>query len=175
VLTSSPASGRASALRAHAPIPADPRLEERIADRQIKDLASGLDGPIQPLPVLSATGEIMARMTSPEGATHFMFTEMCRAFSPFSFIALAPGPHGPGRGFVGPSGPESPVAKAATGIAHGGLTLSRSPESSAVIIHLGSGHAALGERDAAKLAEMLPKDVPYIGFGVGKRWNQSLM
>ncbi len=213
------ASGRASALRVHAPIPADPRFEERVDGRQIEDQASGPDGPTQSLPVASAqwqsilaeqhklsgdgtpktyknrtaravplqietqsdchwasaTGEISARMKSPEGATHFLFAEMCRAFSPLSFFVITPGPHGPGSGFVGPSGPESPVAKAPTGLAHGGLTPSRSPGSSAVFVHLGSGHTALGDRDAAKLVELLPKDVPYIGIGIGKRWNQSLM
>lgn len=44
-----------------------------------------------------------------------------------------------------------------------------------VILHLGSGIAALGERDEAKLAERLPRDITYVGVGVGKRWSRSFM
>ncbi|MEJ7591773.1 MAG: hypothetical protein WKF77_09505, partial [Planctomycetaceae bacterium] len=44
-----------------------------------------------------------------------------------------------------------------------------------VLVHLGSGMPALGERDAAKLAAMIPADAQYIGIGVGRRWNQAMM
>ena len=43
------------------------------------------------------------------------------------------------------------------------------------ILHLGSGIAALGERDEAKLAEFFPQGVTYVGVGVGKRWSRSFM
>ena len=50
-----------------------------------------------------------------------------------------------------------------------------SPGHPAIIIHVGSGMPALGERDAAKLAELIPADAQYIGIGVGRRWNESMM
>ena len=53
----------------------------------------------------------------------------------------------------------------------GGLTPYRSP----VVVHVGSGMPALGDRDAAKLAELIPKDAEYVGIGVGRRWNESMM
>ena len=53
----------------------------------------------------------------------------------------------------------------------GGLTPYRSP----VVVHVGSGMPALGERDTAKLAELIPLDAQYIGIGVGGRWNESMM
>jgi len=43
------------------------------------------------------------------------------------------------------------------------------------LIHLGSGIAAMGERRDDVLANLIPKDVHYIGVGVGKRWNRTLM
>ncbi len=43
------------------------------------------------------------------------------------------------------------------------------------ILHIGSGIPAMGQRDAGKLAQMLPERVPYVGVGVGKRWNRAFM
>lgn len=43
------------------------------------------------------------------------------------------------------------------------------------IVHIGSGTPAMGERDAGTLAKMLPENVPYVGVGVGKRWNRAFM
>ncbi len=42
-------------------------------------------------------------------------------------------------------------------------------------VHAGSGMPALGERDAAKLAAMIPAEAQYVGIGVGRRWNQAMM
>jgi tetratricopeptide (TPR) repeat protein len=43
------------------------------------------------------------------------------------------------------------------------------------VLHIGSGIPAMGQRDAGKLAQMLPERVPYVGVGVGKRWNRAFM
>jgi tetratricopeptide (TPR) repeat protein len=43
------------------------------------------------------------------------------------------------------------------------------------LVHVGSGVPIMGERDAAKLAAMLPEGVRYVGIGVGKRWSRALM
>jgi ferric-dicitrate binding protein FerR (iron transport regulator) len=43
------------------------------------------------------------------------------------------------------------------------------------ILHIGSGIPAMGERDAGKLARLLPESVRYVGVGVGKRWNRAFM
>lgn len=43
------------------------------------------------------------------------------------------------------------------------------------IVHVGSGTPAMGERDAAKLAQSLPSSATYVGIGVGKRWNRTFM
>lgn len=44
-----------------------------------------------------------------------------------------------------------------------------------VLVHIGSGIPILGERQIGKLVEMLSKDAPYVGVGVGKRWNRPFM
>ena len=44
-----------------------------------------------------------------------------------------------------------------------------------ILVHLGSGLPALGERDASKLAAMIPAEAQYVGIGVGRRWNQAMM
>jgi hypothetical protein len=98
---------------------------------------SGPNGPIHPLPVASATdhaksllpwqGEKVADRPDegwelalsdlwknftalPEGATHLRDRELCQAFSPLNSLQSAPGPHGTGRGCVGPAGTESRFA-----------------------------------------------------------------
>ncbi|MCH7825004.1 MAG: FecR domain-containing protein, partial [Acidobacteria bacterium] len=43
------------------------------------------------------------------------------------------------------------------------------------LVHVGSGIPIMGERDAAKLAALVPEGVRYVGIGVGKRWSRSLM
>jgi len=43
------------------------------------------------------------------------------------------------------------------------------------LVHVGSGHAALGETKADALVRRLPEGVHYVGVGVGKRWNRALM
>src|SRR5205085_157369 len=43
------------------------------------------------------------------------------------------------------------------------------------ILHVGGGIPAIGERDAGQLAKLLPESVPYVGVGVGKRWNRAFM
>ena len=43
-----------------------------------------------------------------------------------------------------------------------------------VIVHLGSGIPVLGERNTAALLNLLP-DAPFVGVGVGPRWNRPLM
>ncbi len=67
---------------------------------------SGPNGPPHPLPVASATGYAGSRTQSPEGATHRDDCELCRAFSPLN-SSPAPGPYGPGRECIDPTGPES--------------------------------------------------------------------
>lgn len=44
-----------------------------------------------------------------------------------------------------------------------------------MLIHVGSGIPILGEREIGKLVETLSKDAPYVGVGVGKRWNRQFM
>ena len=43
------------------------------------------------------------------------------------------------------------------------------------LLHIGTGIPAMGERDAGKLAALLPESVRYVGVGVGKRWNRAFM
>jgi tetratricopeptide (TPR) repeat protein len=43
------------------------------------------------------------------------------------------------------------------------------------LVHVGSGVAAMGERHDDVLAKRLPDGVRYVGVGVGRRWNRSLM
>ena len=45
----------------------------------------------------------------------------------------------------------------------------------AVILHVGSGTPILGEREQNELLQSLPSDAQYVGVGVGKRYNRSLM
>ena len=47
--------------------------------------------------------------------------------------------------------------------------------SAPTLVHVGSGVPILGERNTGKLLDELPRDVPYIGVAVGKRWNRHLM
>jgi Flp pilus assembly protein TadD len=42
-------------------------------------------------------------------------------------------------------------------------------------VHVGSGIAAMGERRNEELAKRLPASTPYVGIGVGRRWNRALM
>ncbi len=44
-----------------------------------------------------------------------------------------------------------------------------------VVVHVGSGVPILGEREAHRLVQMLPENAKYVGVGVGKRFNRSLM
>ena len=44
-----------------------------------------------------------------------------------------------------------------------------------ILVHIGGGFPILGQRGNDKLLETLPVDVPYIGVGVGKRWNRQFM
>jgi tetratricopeptide (TPR) repeat protein len=44
-----------------------------------------------------------------------------------------------------------------------------------VLVHVGAGIPILGERQTSKLLETLPKNVSYVGVGVGKRWNRQFM
>lgn len=67
---------------------------------------SGPNGPIQPLPVASATGLSQVQDESPEVATQDTAT-MCRGFSPSDPVNIQPGPNGPGKGYVSPFGPET--------------------------------------------------------------------
>jgi hypothetical protein len=43
------------------------------------------------------------------------------------------------------------------------------------LVHVGSGIAAMGERRDAELVQRLPGGIHYVGVGVGKRYNRSLM
>src|SRR5262245_50118981 len=43
------------------------------------------------------------------------------------------------------------------------------------LVHVGSGIAALGERRQDVLVGRLPEGTRYVGVGVGRRWNRSLM
>jgi tetratricopeptide (TPR) repeat protein len=43
------------------------------------------------------------------------------------------------------------------------------------LVHVGSGHGVLGETRAEALIKRIPDGVPYVGVGVGKRWNRALM
>ena len=44
-----------------------------------------------------------------------------------------------------------------------------------VLVHVGGGMAALGERDPARLAGLLPVRARYLGVAVGRRWSRSFM
>ncbi len=44
-----------------------------------------------------------------------------------------------------------------------------------VLVHLGGGFPILGERSNDRLLGRLTKEVPYVGVGVGKRWNRQFM
>ncbi|MCA9012444.1 MAG: FecR domain-containing protein, partial [Planctomycetaceae bacterium] len=138
---------------------------DAIGRHGVNGAEQGPKGLTQTLPVASATGIDRCRIDSPEGSIELFGGDLCRAFSPLVYLTTSPGPHGPGSGYVGPSGPESQMNS------HGGLTPNRSP----VLVHVGSGMPALGERDAAKLAAMIPENSQYIGIGVGRRWNEAMM
>src|SRR5262249_17772906 len=43
------------------------------------------------------------------------------------------------------------------------------------LVHVGSGHAVLGDTRADVLAKRVPDGVHYVGVGVGKRWNRAFM
>src|SRR5262249_40830712 len=43
------------------------------------------------------------------------------------------------------------------------------------LVHLGAGVASLGEAKEDVLAKLIPDNVPYIGVGVGKKWNRAFM
>jgi ferric-dicitrate binding protein FerR (iron transport regulator) len=43
------------------------------------------------------------------------------------------------------------------------------------LVHIGSGHAVLGDTRADVLAKRVPDGVHYVGVGVGKRWNRAFM
>jgi hypothetical protein len=43
------------------------------------------------------------------------------------------------------------------------------------VVQVGAGIASLGERRQALLVKILPSEVPYIGIGVGRRWNRGFM
>jgi tetratricopeptide (TPR) repeat protein len=45
----------------------------------------------------------------------------------------------------------------------------------ALLVHVGSGVAAMGERRDDVLAKRLPDETRYVGVGVGRRWNRNLM
>lgn len=51
------------------------------------------------------------------------------------------------------------------------LALGKNPH----LVHVGAGVPALGERDENKLVAKLSKKAPYVGIGVGKKWNRSFM
>jgi hypothetical protein len=44
-----------------------------------------------------------------------------------------------------------------------------------VLVHVGSGIAAMGEARVDELAKRVPAGAQYVGVGVGRRWNRSLM
>jgi ferric-dicitrate binding protein FerR (iron transport regulator) len=44
-----------------------------------------------------------------------------------------------------------------------------------ILVHVGSAHPVIGERDEKKLLKCLPSDAQYVGVGVGKRWSRSFM
>ncbi len=44
-----------------------------------------------------------------------------------------------------------------------------------VVLHVGSGVPVLGERDTKALVDRLPQGACYVGVGVGRRWNRTLM
>ena len=73
---------------------------------------SGPNGPIQPLPVASATGLSQVKYQSPEGAKQDA-TTMCRAFSTSDPVNIQPGPDDPGKGCVSPFGPEAQESQVA--------------------------------------------------------------
>ncbi len=43
------------------------------------------------------------------------------------------------------------------------------------LVHLGAGVPSLGEVKDDLLAKLVPENVPYIGVGVGKKWNRAFM
>ena len=43
------------------------------------------------------------------------------------------------------------------------------------MVHLGGANASLGERGDEGLANMLPGHAVYVGAGIGRGWNRSLM
>ncbi|MCX7399880.1 MAG: thioredoxin [Planctomycetales bacterium] len=83
---------------------------------------SGPNGPIQPLPVASATGLSQVQDESPEGAAQDAAT-MCRAFSPSKPFNIQPGPEDPGKGYVSPFGPESQESQATQSEGHRFITI----------------------------------------------------
>jgi tetratricopeptide (TPR) repeat protein len=43
------------------------------------------------------------------------------------------------------------------------------------LVHVGSGIAAMGQRRNSELVKCIPAGTHYVGIGVGRRWNRSLM
>ena len=43
------------------------------------------------------------------------------------------------------------------------------------LVHLGTGIAAIGERNDNVLVKKLPENVSYVGVGIGKRWSRKFM
>src|SRR5262249_26114994 len=43
------------------------------------------------------------------------------------------------------------------------------------LVHVGSGIPAMGEQRQDILVKRIPEKVTYVGVGVGRRWNRSLM
>ncbi len=86
---------------------------ENEEDDEIECVSEDLDslcdsdpnGPIQPLPVASATGLNQVQCESPERTTKDT-AGVYRAFSPSDPVNIQPVPYGPGKGHVSPFGPE---------------------------------------------------------------------
>ena len=66
----------------------------------------------------------------------------------------------------------------------GALHLSRALEeaepyvragANAHLVHVGSGRAGMGEREATKLAALIPSSARYIGIAVGRQWSRTFM
>jgi Tfp pilus assembly protein PilF len=104
-----------------------------------------------------------------------------------AFDALSPSPPGNpggaggGGGGVGPTqkldgAPKSPSEKTPSPLTP--LPRSTGGEGNRngdmVIVHVGSGFAALGERRAEELIKKLPRG-QYVGVGVGRRWDRAFM
>lgn len=57
----------------------------------------------------------------------------------------------------------------------GNSAVSDSNERTTLLVHLGAGQPALGSRDPQTFRSLLPADLTYVGVGVGRQWNRSLM